>query len=168
VDEILARFVDALGGVDAVRKVTSRVMKGVIVTGGNQAAIELFTKAPNQRISISHMGNSDSYTAFDGTVGWLGSTGRPAREMTAAESAAAGLDAEFYLALRLKEIYPQLRRGRPEEIRGVECEVLNGSAPGASGGAAVFREDHRAAAANGALRRYAGGADTDPDRLRRL
>jgi photosynthetic reaction center cytochrome c subunit len=73
------------------------------------------------------MGNAESYTAFDGTSGWLGTTGHAAREMTAAESAAAGLDAEFYLALRLKEIYPQLRRGRPEEIRGVECETLNGS-----------------------------------------
>jgi len=130
VDAILARFADALGGADALRKVTSRVMKGVIVTGGNQTPIELYTKAPNERISISHIGTADSYTAFDGTAGWLGTTGRPAREMTAAESSAAGLDAEFYLALRLKEIYPQLRRGRPEEIRGAECEVLNGSAPG--------------------------------------
>ena len=130
VDAILAKYVEALGGADAIRKVTSRVMKGVIVTGGAQTPIELFTKAPNQRISISHTGNSDSFTAFDGTAGWMGSTGRPAREMTVAESAAAGLDAEFYPALRLKEIYPQLRRARPEEIRGVECEVLTGSAPG--------------------------------------
>jgi photosynthetic reaction center cytochrome c subunit len=129
VDEILAKFADALGGADAIRKVTSRVMKGVIVTGGQQTPIELYTKAPNMRVSISHMGSADSFTAFDGTAGWMGSTGRPAREMSAAESGAAGLDAEFYLALRLREIYPQLRRARPEEIRGVECEVLNASAP---------------------------------------
>ena len=60
----------------------------------------------------------------------MGSTGRPARAMSAPESAAAGLDAEFYLALRLKEIFPQLRRGRAEAIDGTECEVLIGSAPG--------------------------------------
>jgi photosynthetic reaction center cytochrome c subunit len=130
VDAILAKFADALGGAEAMRKVTSRAMKGVIVTGGTQTPIELFTKAPNQRVSISHMGAADSFTAFDGTAGWLGTTGRPAREMTAAESSAAGLDAEFYLALRLKEIYPQLRRGRPEEIRGVQCDVLTGTAAG--------------------------------------
>lgn len=130
VDQILDKYVDALGGADALRRVTSRVMKGVIVTGGQQTPIELFTKAPNMRVSISHMGSADSLTAFDGTAGWLGTTGRPAREMSAAESAAAGLDAEFYLPLRLKEIYPQLRRGRPETIRGVDCEVLNGSSAG--------------------------------------
>jgi hypothetical protein len=59
----------------------------------------------------------------------MGSTGRPAREMSPEESAAAGLDAEFYLPLRLKEIYPQLRRDRPEEVDGKMCDVLMGSAP---------------------------------------
>src|SRR5471030_3269296 len=43
---------------------------------------------------------------------------------------AAALDAEFYLALRLKEIFTQLRRGRPEEIAGVPCETLIGTGPG--------------------------------------
>jgi hypothetical protein len=126
-DQIVEKYVTALGGADAIRKVTSRVMKGTILTGGSETPIELFTKAPNKRISIS---NGQSYTAFDGTAGWMGSTGRPAREMSATESEAAGLDAEFSLALRLKEIFPQLRRGRPETIGGVECEVLNASRPG--------------------------------------
>ena len=126
-DQIIDKYVGALGGADAIRKITSRVMKGTIVAGGNETPIELFTKAPNKRISIS---NGQSYTAFDGTSGWMGNTGRPAREMSAAESEAAGLDAEFSLALRLKEIFPQLRRGRPEAIVGVECETLNASRPG--------------------------------------
>jgi len=133
-DEIMSKYVTAAGGADAIHKVTSRVMKGTILSGGNETPIEIITKAPDKRISITHMGahmgGSDSITAFDGTAGWLGSTGRPPREMSAAESGAAGLDAEFYLALRLKELFPQLRRGRPEEIGGVECEVLNGTGPG--------------------------------------
>ncbi len=129
-DEIAAKYVAALGGADAIRKVTSRVMKGTILAGGNETPIDVLTKAPNKRVSITHAGNSDSFTAFDGTAGWMGNTGRPAREMSAAESGASGLDAEFYLALRLKELYPQLRRGRPETAGGVECEVLNGAGPG--------------------------------------
>ncbi len=130
VDEIIAKYTAAVGGADAMKKITTRVMKGVIIVGGNENPIDVITKAPNKRITISHTGDNHSITAFDGTAGWLGSVGRPARDMSAAESAAAGLDAEFYLALRLKEIFPQLRRGRPEKIDGVECEVLNGSAPG--------------------------------------
>lgn len=131
VDQIAEKYVTALGGEDALRKITSRVLTGKILTGGTETPIEVVTKAPNKRVSITHMaGGGDSFTAFDGTAGWLGSTGRPAREMSAAESGASSLDAEFYLALRLKEIFPQLRRGRPEEIGGVLCETLIGSGPG--------------------------------------
>jgi photosynthetic reaction center cytochrome c subunit len=129
-DQIIDKYIAALGGADAMRKITSRVMKGAITAGGSESPIEVFTKAPNKRITITHAANSESYTAFDGTAGWMGSAGRPAREMSAAESGASGLDAEFYLALRLKELYPQLRRGRPETVAGAECETLNGTGPG--------------------------------------
>lgn len=126
-DQIIEKYVSALGDADAIKKITSREMKGTIVAGGSETPIELFTKAPNKRVSIS---NGQSYTAFDGTAGWMGTTGRPAREMSASEADAAGLDAEFSLALRLKEIFLQLRRGRPETIGGVECETLTGTRPG--------------------------------------
>jgi hypothetical protein len=130
VDEIAAKYVTALGGADAIKKITSRSMTGKILAAGNESPIEVLTKAPNKRVSITHNANGLSYTAFDGTAGWLGNTGRPAREMSAAESGASSLDSEFYLALRLKEVFTQLRRGRPEQIGGVECETLNGSGAG--------------------------------------
>jgi hypothetical protein len=130
VDTVVGRYVAALGGADAIHAVMSRSLKGSIVAGGNEMPIEVLTKAPNKRISITRMGEGESYTAFDGTAGWLGSKGRPARDMTAAESGASALDAEFYLALHLKEIYPQLRVGRPDQIGGVDCQTLIGSGPG--------------------------------------
>jgi photosynthetic reaction center cytochrome c subunit len=130
VDQILEKCVTAVGGADAMKKVTSRVMKGKILAGGQETPIDVITKAPNLRISITHNPSSESLTAFDGTAGWMGSTGHAAREMSALESAAAALDAEFYLPLRVKELYPQLRRGRPETIAGAECEVITGTAPG--------------------------------------
>ena len=129
-DQIIQKYIAALGGTDSIHKITSRVFEGKILVSGTETPIELMTKAPNKRISISHMSGGDSMTAFDGTLGWLGSTGRPARSMSAAESGAASLDAEFYLATRLKEIFPELRRGRPEEVAGVPCETLVGSGPG--------------------------------------
>jgi hypothetical protein len=129
-DQILEKYVAAVGGADAIRKITSRAQTGKILTGGSETPIEVLTKAPNKRIAITHASSGDSYTAFDGTAGWLGSAGRPAREMSPAESMASGLDAEFALPLRIKEIFPQLRRGRPEEINGVACEVLNAGGPG--------------------------------------
>lgn len=129
-DQIIEKYVTALGGADAMKKVTSRVGKGVIIVAGKETPVEVFTKAPNKRVTITHTGTSDSFTAFDGTAGWMGNTGRPAREMSPSESMASGLDSEFYLGLRLKEIFPQLRAGRPDKIGDVAVISLNGSRPG--------------------------------------
>jgi hypothetical protein len=129
-ETVLERYVAAVGGAESIKKVTSRVMKGSILANGNSSPIEVITKAPNKRISITQMGSGQSYTAFDGTTGWMGNTGRPAREMSAPEAEAAGLDAEFYLPLRIKEIFQQVRGGRPEEVNGVTCDVLTGTRPG--------------------------------------
>ena len=89
----------------------------------------------------------------------MGNTGRPAREMSASSSAASGLDAEFSLALRLKELYPQLRRGRPETVNGVLCDVVNGQAPGRPVVRLYFEKE------SGLLLRMVRYADTPMGRL---
>ena len=130
VDDVIQKYVTAMGGTDAIRKITSRVETGAILVAGTQTPIEVLTKAPNKRVTISHAANGDNYTAFDGTAGWMGNTGRPARQMSPTESLASSLDAEFAIAIRLKEIFPQIRRARPEQIGGVMCESLIGTGPG--------------------------------------
>jgi hypothetical protein len=129
-DEIVEKYVTALGGPGALRKISSRVEKGGILANGGESPIEVFTQAPNKRITVSHMGGGESFTAFDGVAGWMGNTGRPARDMSPAESWASSLDAEFYLGLKLKEIFPQIRPPRLETIDGVECETLQATAEG--------------------------------------
>ena len=128
-DQIVEKYLTAMGGADAIRKINSRVMKGTITAGGSETPIELFTKAPNKRVSIS---NGSSYTAFDG-AGRLDGQHRPprARRVVGRRGGSCRIGrAEFSLALRLKEIFPQIRRGRPETIAGVECETLTATRPG--------------------------------------
>ncbi len=129
-DSIIEKYVAALGGPDAMKKVTSRVAKGVITSSGTETPIELFTKAPNKRVTITHGANGDSFTAYDGTIGWMGNTGRPAREMSAADAMGSALDSEFYLGLRMKEIFTQLRPGRPDKIGDVAVVSLTGTRQG--------------------------------------
>jgi outer membrane lipoprotein-sorting protein len=129
-DDVIQKYVSAIGGADAIRRITSRVEKGSILVGDSQTPIEVLTKAPNKRVTITNSGNSESFTAFDGNAGWMGSTGRPAREMSPAESGASALDAEFAIALRLKEIFPEIRRAHSEQIGAAMCDVLIGTAPG--------------------------------------
>jgi outer membrane lipoprotein-sorting protein len=126
-DATIEKYVAAIGD---MKRITSRVGKGVIIVAGKETPIEVLTKAPNLRITITHNPNGDSSTAFDGTVGWMGTAGRPAREMAPADSMGSALDAEFYLGLRLKEIFPQLRVGRPDKIGDVDVATLTGTRPG--------------------------------------
>jgi len=160
VDDIIAKYLTAVGGADAMKKIASRTMKGTLMAMGSETAIDLYTKAPNKRLSVSHMSpTSDSFTAFDGTAGWLGTTGGQAREMSPTEAFAASLDADFYLVAHLKELFPQLRRGRPAEVGGAMCETLSGTRPGQP--AVVFYFDRD----TGLLLRMARSADTPMGRM---
>ena len=125
-DQILEKYIAAVGGADAVNKINTRISKGVIQVAGNETQTEILQKAPNKRLSISHQGNSDSFTAYDGTGGWMGTAARN-RDMSATDAASYEIDAELHFPTRIKEIFPQLRPGRPETVNGTDCNVLNGS-----------------------------------------
>jgi len=115
-DQLLDKYVAAIGGAAALHQITSRVSKGSISVAGHEMAIEVYAKAPDKRVSVTRMASGDSITAFDGKEGWLGSTGRPARVMSGQEAEAARLDADFYFATHIKEIFTGLRVGRPDKI----------------------------------------------------
>ena len=128
-EQILAKYVAALGGAESIQKISSRVEKGKIVFGGHESPIEVFAKAPGKRMSVTHMRNGESITAFDGHSGWLGMTGLPAHDMTGQEADAARIDADFYFATHLKEIFTGFRVGRPDQIDGRPVYVVSATRP---------------------------------------
>jgi photosynthetic reaction center cytochrome c subunit len=123
-DPILDKYVQAVGGAEAIQKVSSRIEKGSMMFGRGQVPVEIFAKAPNQRVTIAHQQNGDSMTAYDGHAGWLGNTGRPARDMTEQENDAVRLDADLHFAADLKQIFTQFRVGRPEKIGDQQANVV--------------------------------------------
>ena len=115
-DQLLEKYVAAVGGAEALHKISSRVSKGSITVMGHETPIEVFAKAPDKRMSVTH-GATESITAFDGQGGWLsGGAGHPARDMSGQEAEAARLDADFYFATHIKEIFSGFRVGHPEKI----------------------------------------------------
>jgi len=131
-DQVLDKYLQAVGGADALAKIKTRVEKGNVIVGANKTPIDVYAKAPNKRVSVSHGQNGDSFTAFDGAAGWMGNTGRPARDMTTAESANSMIDSDFALAadLKAKQTFKQFRMGRPEKIGDKDVYVLLTRAPG--------------------------------------
>ncbi|HEV3220021.1 MAG TPA: c-type cytochrome [Candidatus Acidoferrales bacterium] len=130
-DKILSNYLDALGGADAVAKITTRVEKGNVLVGANSTPIDIYMKAPNKRVSISHGQNGDSYTAYDGTGGWLGGGRGGPRDMNSTDAMSAMVDAALAFPANLKSVFPQFRGGRPDKIGDKEVYTLTGRGPGA-------------------------------------
>ncbi len=126
-DQLIDKYVAALGGADAINKVTSRVEKGNIAFAGGGTPIEIYAKAPNKRISITKSANGESATAFDGTVGWMGG-GRGPRVMNPTETLASKMDADIHFATDIKTNLSRVRAGRPEKIGDVEMYTVVGLA----------------------------------------
>jgi len=122
-DDLVARWAQAVGG-EALRKVTSRVQEGQLTGfGGKPMPIQVFAKAPDKRISVMQTPRGESITAYDGSRGWL--TGRDGpHPMTAAESAAARLDADLYLPFHVKQLFSAFSVRPAEAIGGRDAVLL--------------------------------------------
>jgi hypothetical protein len=123
--QLIDRYVQASGGASAIDKVSSRVMKGTIDFGGRSLPIDIYSKNPEKRISYTHMSEGDSVTAFNGQEGWLGSPGRPVREMQGSDLDAAAIDADLHLATHLEKMFSKMQVRGGEKIDDKQAyEVL--------------------------------------------
>src|SRR6185437_2897795 len=128
-DQILTRYVAALGGAGAIDKVSSRVQTGTATFGGHDTPIEIYSKAPEKRVSIMKMGSTESVTAYDGTSGWMSSTGRPIREMNTADLEASKMDADLHFATDVKSEFSDWRVLPAEKVGDHEAQVIRGRIP---------------------------------------
>jgi photosynthetic reaction center cytochrome c subunit len=113
-DQLLDKYLKAAGGAAAINKITSRVMKGTITFGDRNVPIDIFSKDPEKRVSITHTPDGDSVTAFDGHEGWLGAPGRPVHEMHGPDIDAAAMDADLHFAAHLRAMFSEV------QVRGTE------------------------------------------------
>ena len=129
-EQLLDKYVQAAGGAAAIDKVTSRVMKGTIDFGGKSLPIDIYSKDPEKRISFTHMPDGDSVTAFNGHEGWLGTPGRPLREMHGSDLDGALIDADLHLAKHLKPMFSEMRVQGTEKVGDHEAYVVVGQREG--------------------------------------
>ena len=129
VDPILEKYIAALGGAASIQKVKSRIEKGSADLAGKQFPIDVYAQAPDQRVSVMHMPNGDSITAYNGTVGWLSVPGRPTQWMSASDADASRLDADLFLPVRMKQIFSDVRVMTAEKIDGRDVDVVQGLRP---------------------------------------
>jgi len=129
---VLAKYIQALGGEAALSKVATRVEKGnALMPEGPPVAIDIYTKAPDERVSVMHMPKGESVTAYNGQAGWIAFPGRPLREMSAADQQAAKLDAEAFYPLQFEHEFSELKlQDHTEKIGDHETNIVLGLTKG--------------------------------------
>ena len=129
-EQLIDKYVHAAGGAAAIDKVNSRVMKGTIDFGGKSLPIDIYSKEPDQRISFTRMPEGDSVTAFNGHEGWLGTPGRPPRQMHGGDLDGASMDADLHLATHLKTMFSAVQVRGTEKVDDHQTYVVVGQREG--------------------------------------
>jgi photosynthetic reaction center cytochrome c subunit len=129
-EQLLDKYLAAIGGADALQEITSRVQRGTLTSfGGQKIPAEVYSKAPDKRLSVMHLQGGDSVTAFDGKQGWLSVPSR-VHMMSAAENDAARIDADLYFAVHVKALYQKFGVEPGEKIDGHDTYLVVGRSEG--------------------------------------
>jgi outer membrane lipoprotein-sorting protein len=110
-DQVLDKYIQAIGGQAAYEKVTTRAMKGSVeipddnVTGTAQ----LIAKAPDRfRLTMDIPGYGLVETVVQGDQGWEKNPDSGVHAMSRTDLDFAKRDHTFYRETRLKELYPKM------------------------------------------------------------
>ena len=135
-DQILDKYIQAIGGAGRLAKLTSFVGKGTYQGYDDieKVPFEVFAKAPNQRTTIVHTQDGDSTTSYDGRAGWTAAPEslRPVPVLALAGGDLDGvrLDAELSFPARLKQALSQWRVGFPTTVDDRDVQVVQGTGAG--------------------------------------
>jgi len=137
VDQIVSKYVQALGGEPALRKVTTRVISGTqtVPTGPGgtvpvPAALERSQKAPNLVVSTYKTPTYAISDGFDGTKAWTQDFRGRVVESGAIDQTRAKRDADFYLPLDLKQAYAKMQVEGVENVNGHDAYVVTAQPQG--------------------------------------
>ena len=131
-DQILDKYLQALGGAQRVAGLTSFAAKGTTVGYGLDAEkrpLEIFAKAPDQRATVIQEEKGTTTTIYDGRSGWIAAPNLPlpVLPLTGGELDGAGLDAALSFPARIKQAFTRWRVGVPVDIEDREVQVLQGT-----------------------------------------
>src|SRR4029079_12626505 len=109
VDQILERYVQALGGEQSLQRVNSRVAKGSrIGADGVLVPEEVYQKAPDKILTVTSYPNVVFSNGFNGTAAWAHSSREGATPLPEQLLVQLKRDAVFYKELKTEELYSSL------------------------------------------------------------
>ena len=129
-DQILDKFLEALGGKAAIDQLQSRVMKGTWLTSdGITLGYEVYQSGPDKLYSVLNTPKQGAFErGFDGNVGWEKST-HGVRTLEDSELFYLRRYPDLFKDLKLKEQFTRLSFAGKDKIDGKEVYVLRGATP---------------------------------------
>jgi hypothetical protein len=131
VDQVLARYIQALGGERALRRVETRVITGKrdIPTGPGgmipmPADVELYQKGPNLTLNVYKTGKFTISDGFDGTTAWTKNAAGVVATPPSPDSSRVRRAANLQLPLELKAVYTRMLVTGIEPVNGHEAYVV--------------------------------------------
>jgi hypothetical protein len=124
-DEVLSRYVEAVGGRAAIAKLKTRVMRGTReASQGRSWPMEITVKEPDKYLMVIQVPQQGEIRqAFDGTTAWVkGSQG--VRALSVNEMAAVKQNIELSRAIKIGEPFPRMTVTGKEKVGAMEAYVL--------------------------------------------
>jgi hypothetical protein len=126
-DDILKKYVEAIGGQAAIDKLKTRTAKGTIVqANGNSLQFELYQAASDKFYFLVTTPQGPFERGFNGQVAWE-KTARGVREVTGGELANFKAGNSLFSLINLKEQYARPPRVRRDKIGDRDVFVLDGT-----------------------------------------
>ncbi len=135
VDQVLDKYIEAVGGASRASRLTSYIAKGASVGFGGFGGgghVEIYAKAPNQRATIIQFkdapGRDDSLRVFNGSEGWIQTPLSVLGEyrLNGGELEGARLDATLSFPGQIKNALTNWRVSAPTAIDGRAVQVVQG------------------------------------------
>ena len=125
VEDIFAKYVQAIGGTEAIHRNKTRIEKGM-VEGPHvvHGTMETYRLAPNKAFAVLHTASGDTMEGVNGAIGW---GRRPNGELTdeaGDELARSKQWAEFFPGEMFKQDYTRFQVRAKERIEGHEAFVV--------------------------------------------
>ena len=143
-NEILDRYLEALGGPERVAALTSFTAKGNYAgfDDTDKSPMEMYAKAPGQYMILAHSDSGDITWTFDGRSAWIAAPATdkpvPLLAVTGQELDGVKLQAEALFPARIKQSLTNWRTGFPVVINGREVNVVQGTTANGGTGTLCF------------------------------
>jgi zinc protease len=130
VDEIISRYISAIGGEAVIQQMTTRASLGTIeVPAMNlSGTVLIHEKAPNKLLQVVIINGDSIRQGFDGTTAWTDDPADGTRILSGIELSETRRDADFFHPLHLHQIYSNLTLKGMEKIGDRDAYLIEGVA----------------------------------------